>query len=65
LLHWTIDVGLQTVVISQSLAPYSDLITLYTGAVAVASTIVLVLLLVRRLKKPVPLVLYPTTFNQS
>src|SRR5487761_1142036 len=45
LLHWSIDVALQTVAIDQSLAPYSGVIVLYTAAVAVASTLVLILLL--------------------
>jgi hypothetical protein len=52
LLHWMIDVALQTVAISPFLAPYSDLVIIYTGAVAVASTIVLAGLFVNRLRKP-------------
>ena len=65
LLHWSIDVALQTVAIDQSLAPYSGVIVLYTAAVAVASTLVLILLLVRRLRRPPSIGLYPITFNQS
>ena len=60
LLHWTIDVALQTWSISSYLAPFSAPLLLYTAVAAIASTIALILLLVRHFKKPTPVELYPT-----
>ncbi len=59
LLHWTIDVALQTVAINNTLAPYAGFVIFYLGAVAVASTIVLVILLGRKLRTHPSLGAYP------
>ncbi len=64
LLHWSIDVALQTVAINNTLAPYADLVIIYTGVVAVASTLVLLILFARRLRRRPSLGAYPT-FSQQ